>query len=108
MTEPGPQRYRKRPTEIQAMFWNGRNTDLITKWCGTYRTDDGERRTIFTSPGAVTMGSGIPTADLWVEANKSIVMVQPNNWIARDRLGFYPIAAEVFNETYIGLDDEEE
>lgn len=100
-----PHRYRRRPTEIEAMFFNGHNADLISQWCGEYRTDDSEPRPVFEFPGAVTMATG-PAADLWVGANYSIVMVRPDTWIAKDKLGFYPIDPAVFSETYFLVEGE--
>lgn len=114
-----PQKYRKKPVEIEAMQWGGTNVDDCYSWgvlpsggairgsvlqCFVPMDDDeivdtlsAEQYEHFKDIGA--------TAALWVAANSAWLPLHTGVWIAKDRHGFYPIKADVFEATYTAVPD---
>lgn len=117
-------RYRKLPTEIEAMCWDG--TPLsgyeLVDWTMTIVNDT-------YMPGFVLLGSARAaqllgdgaeydhqavmkdkgaTAALYVAANQAWLGLDQGEWVAKDSQGFYPIKAEVFTKTYelVGKHDD--
>lgn len=87
-----PTRYRKRPIAIQAVQFDGTNTDQITEWTsGMFgrvypddRTDDPEI-----------------VATVFDQLHSTWVGVKLGDWIIRGIQGeFYPCDADVFAQTY--------
>ncbi len=75
-------RYRRLPTEIEALRWTGNNFPEVEQWCGDHAK------------------ANLLRLRLFVSANCAWVDLEPGEWIARDRHGFYPIKDDVFIETY--------
>lgn len=78
-------RYRKRPVEIEALQWTGNNGADLQSWCG-------EDRFLFSDKDG--------SACLYVAANDAWLDLEKSEWIAKDRLGFYPIKNDMFHESY--------
>ncbi|RIS87420.1 hypothetical protein [Mycobacteroides abscessus] len=86
MTEP--QRFRKRPVEVEAVQWDGTNDAEIRAWGADFwpiepedRTDDPDRT------------GQLGTYSSWVG-------VPDGTWIVKDDKGFHPCEPDVFAETY--------
>jgi hypothetical protein len=83
--------YRKRPVEIQAIQWTGRNTAQICTWVGGKTRDIsllGERAAL-----AIHTLEGVMRADV-------------GDWIIRGIKGeFYPCKPDIFEATYEPVDD---
>lgn len=76
-------RYRKLPTEIEAMRWTGYNYGEVLTWCDDHIQINAEG-----------------DARLFVQANMAWLALDWGEWVARDRHGFYPIKDDVFLESY--------
>lgn len=78
------QRYRKKPVEIEAMQYDGRNTVEVAEWL---RASD-------VKVGWSNAAMIIPTLEGRMEAS-------PGDWIIRGVKGeFYPCRADIFEATY--------
>ncbi len=78
------QKYRKKnPQPVEAMQWTGDNLQEIKGWTG---------EDLFEQSGDEFF--------LYVAANKAWLTIQVNEWILKDKLGFYPCADSVFQESY--------
>lgn len=90
-----PQRFRKKPVEIEAIRWTGTNDEEIRKFLGWqgendindwpaeyhFRSDDGANLTIHTLEGDMRASTG--------------------DWIIRGVQGeFYPCKPDIFEATY--------
>lgn len=80
-----PARYRRIPTEAEAMQFDGTNLRFITAWIGEQRI----KRIPFST-----------RVCLWVDANHSWVDITTGEWILQDSLGFYPCSDKIFKDTY--------
>lgn len=89
--------YRKRPTEVEAIQFTGKNHDEIKNFVGSH--------TIIDTP-AFRYGpvDGAP-AELWVAANNSWLPIEAGEWVIQDSLGFYPCKEDKFAETYDEVDE---
>lgn len=85
-----PQKYRKRPVEVEAEQWLGDNEAVMVQWVG-------DRFEVLTEPDGENPDH---TAALLVDANSVRVGIEAGEWIIRDSRGFYPCKADVFAETY--------
>lgn len=80
-------KYRKKPLVIEAIQWNGKNTEAATKFIIDGGGDCFLARTIDTP-------IYIKTLEGTIEANR-------NDWIIKGVNGeFYPIKDEIFKKTY--------
>lgn len=103
MTEP--KKYRRKPTVVEAIQWDGHNLADVQKFVGIMSNMDGDASTVrFLGPRALDDdGERIwinPAARLWVEANESWVLVPIGQWVLKDDAGFYPCKADIFAATY--------
>lgn len=88
-------RYRKKPVEVEAVRWTGDNADEMSAWMGADfdvldpadATDDPDQ-----------------TATIFVDANSRWLGIVTGEWVIRDRLGFYPCKAEMFEVAYERVD----
>lgn len=87
--------YRRRPTEIKAMQWTGDNEAEIAEWTGRAPIDDYPGFKVFLDRGPM----------LYVQANRQWLPLDVGEWIAKDKLGFYPIKDSVFRSTYDLLEE---
>lgn len=87
-----PTRYRKRPIAIQAVQFDGTNTDQIAEWT------DGMFGSVY--PDDRTDDPEI-VATVFDQLHSTWVGVKKGDWIIRGIQGeFYPCDADVFAQTY--------
>lgn len=91
--------YRRRPTTIEAIQWNGANLFEIMEF--TKSTFSGGKRAVnfLYEKGE--------KANLWVDANKAWLEIEVGDWIAKDKHGCYPIKDDVFGENYEEVEPSE-
>ncbi|RIJ76598.1 hypothetical protein D1871_11025 [Nakamurella silvestris] len=100
-----PQRYRRLPTVIEAVQWQGDKTsfDTIHEWTAGQHPPGNTGSGFLVLPPDLRQPpeewSGV-LGCLWVAANQTYVPVPAGQWVAKDSQGFYPIMAEQFAETY--------
>lgn len=80
----GPQRFRKKPVEIEAMRWTFDTVQAMKAWVGDHCYPDPSTRRL----------------KLFVQANAAWLYLNEGEWVAKDRHGFYPIKDDVFLESY--------
>jgi len=99
-------KYRKKPVIIEAVQFTGDNWAEMHAFTGhrnVETTSDPCMVDIFTEVGTylVTHLLGDTTkAELWVEANRSVLPIEVGEWVIKDELGFYPCKADRFDATY--------
>lgn len=98
-----PERYVKKPVEVQAIRWTGENASAVEAFVG------------LAPSGACAISIGAEwtvgtewSAELWVEANKQWLPIEIGEWIAKDRHGYYPIKNDVFTESYSPVQPEDD
>jgi hypothetical protein len=74
-------RFRRKPTEINAVMWTGENRKNVEKF------------------GAPVLGRN-GRLELYVAANKTWLPLEIGEYIAKDFLGYYPIKAEAIKQNY--------
>lgn len=94
-----PQRFRKKPVEIEAMWWDGTsiNGALIAEWC------DG----LYWAPGA--WDSETDSAYISVPGREGPTLASPGYYIIHNGHDeFYPCKHDIFEQTYepIGGDEK--
>lgn len=82
--------FRSKPSEIEAMQWTGDNFSEMKGWLG----EDAQK---VTEEKALRF---------WCAANDVWLLVPKGDWIAKDKLGFYPISAQVFSNRWTDNDQE--
>lgn len=88
----GPQRFRKRPVEVEAMQWTGDNAAAMRAFTGVHKTESGGEHLVFTTQS----GYG----ELFVAANGAWLPLEIGEWVLHDTRGFYPCKPDIFAETY--------
>lgn len=83
----GPAVFQKRPTQVQAMRWDGGNAVDLLAWGAPV-----------TAMEAV--GNGRPKLSLWVEARSSWVDVEVGEWIILNEHGFISTSPALFGHLY--------
>lgn len=85
-----PQRYRKRPVEIEAVQLTNRVTpDEVARWCGGR----------VTFPGGQYTGGGPILIE--IDTLEGVMTASPGDWIVKGVAGeFYPVKPEIFTATY--------
>ncbi|CPT77012.1 Uncharacterised protein [Mycobacteroides abscessus] len=93
----GPQRFRKKPVEIEAMRWDGTAEgataaiDWILSLGGTAR---------YYAPGEWDQGE-TDGAYLVIDTLEGRMLASPDDWIIRGVAGeFYPCKPDIFEQTY--------
>lgn len=106
MTTDAPRRFRKRPVEIQAMQWDGTNTEQVKAFVGP-RQQRGTETPVAVETGEegfllVDEVSGSLGADAVVfDRFHSWIPLTVGDWIVRGVRGeFYPCRADVFAQSY--------
>lgn len=87
-----PKRYRKKPIEITAIQWTGNNDLDIYDFVGA-------RKFVVIDPDDHGEDPDC-TAELFVSANSTWVLIETGEWIIRDARGCYPCKPGIFEETY--------
>ena len=82
-------RFRKKPVVIEAVQWNGENTDEIERFMGLL-------------PGGLDAGGrAVDSPWLLIPTLESPHEARPGDWIIRGVQGeFYPCKPDIFEETY--------
>lgn len=91
-----PQRFRKRPVEIEAMQWTGDNPAAMRAFTGMHATESGGEHFVFTTQS----GHG----ELFVAANGAWLPLEIGEWVLSDARGFYPCKPDIFAQTYDELE----
>lgn len=82
-------RYRKLPIEIDAVQWTGFNEAEIAVFMGLPGCGQPAR---FILDGGNTK--------IWVAANSAYLDIEVGEWVAKDKMGCYPIKDEIFQVSY--------
>jgi hypothetical protein len=77
----GVKRFRRKPTEIDAIQWTGFNRVGVHQFGARTKMEEGKLY-------------------LWVQANKAWLPLEQDEWIAKDFLGYYPIKHEAITRNY--------
>lgn len=86
MTQVRPVIATKRPAKVEAMKWDGTNTDELVSWVN--RTSAHQTAQLHPHEDFITLGDNVDT-------------VKPGNWVIRDQFNdFYPLPTEVFHAVY--------
>lgn len=90
----GPQRYRKRPVEIEAFALTDVNAAVVTGWINDH------------APGTATMRGGPEGgsvgATILIRTLEGNMLAEPGDFIIRGIAGeFYPCKADIFEKTYV-------
>jgi hypothetical protein len=93
----GPKTYLSKPSEIEALQWDGTNGAAVQAWAGADAFRYVEER---TDAALAKFGDLHPSAVLYVAANEAWLDLDWGEWVARDEHGFYPIKADVFERKY--------
>jgi hypothetical protein len=81
-----PQKFRKRPVEIEALRYTGTNAEAVRRWV------------YGDQAGAVPRYDG---DELQIETLEGIMRADPGDWIIRGVAGeFYPCKPGIFEATY--------
>lgn len=99
--------YRRKPTTIEAVRWTGDNAAELRSWAVMpdgvpcfVSMDEEDAETTLGAEVFERFGDSGTTAALWVAANTQWLPIADGEWVAKDKIGFYPIKDEVFIETY--------
>ncbi len=83
--EPTPERWRKKPVEIEAMRYDGENCVEIAQWLRVHDVRIGQTG---------TRKASIPTLE-------GTMYASPGDWIIKGVQGeFYPCKPDIFEQTY--------
>lgn len=86
----GPQRFRKKPVEIEAVRFDQSNGSVVAKWCGGRNQFEAKA----SDPTDIAEWIDIPTLEGTMRANLG-------DWIIRGVAGeFYPCKPDIFDATY--------
>lgn len=86
--------YRKIVVLREAIQWTGDNLDEVQSFTDPawFQKIDEEDRPNTADP--------VATAELFVTANNTWVLVYTNDWIIVDEAGYYPCSNEMFHKTF--------
>lgn len=88
----GPQKFRKKPVEVEAIQWTGKNPAAVRAFTGMHQIGNGGEHFVFTTQA----GHG----ELFVAANGAWLDIEIGEWVLRDARGFYPCKPDIFEQTY--------
>lgn len=84
-----PQRYRKKPVEVEAMQFSGENGLAIVSWATRFSIAD---------PDPISIGLD---GYLYIETLEGRMRVSPLDWVIKGVQGeFYPCKPDIFEATY--------
>lgn len=81
-----PKLFRREPTEILAIQWNGENVSAVQDFVGVVEAEGVSRGTKGFQVAGIK-----GTASLWIAANQDWLPIEVGEWIACDEHGCYPI-----------------
>lgn len=98
-------RFRKKPVEIEAVLWMGREEDLPAVFALVPRREDGS----FDLPRDVHVDAGLgfvpALGTLDIPTLEGVMTARPGDWIIRGVAGeLYPCKPEIFATTYEPVD----
>ena len=86
--------YRKKPVEVEAIFYDGKNGDEVSRWAGWM--------TVYAADDAAVHGD----EGLIVTTLNGTVRAFPGEWIVKGVEGeFYPCKHGIFEATYEAVPD---
>lgn len=90
--------YRKRPVVIEAFQWDGGdNTEELLEWTVEQGATPDDPVIQVDRLGEYR---NVHFIKLYVAANDEWLEIEPNEWVIKDKLGFYPCKDEIFQENY--------
>ncbi len=93
-------RYRKKPIEIEAVQFNGKNYPTVNQFVGKTFEVDGEFHWGFCPVEHLQREDGV-VAEVWDKLHATWVGVKAGQWIIKGVQGeFYPCDDSVFRDTY--------
>jgi hypothetical protein len=102
-------RYRRRPSDIEAVQFDGTNWVEMVGFTGVRQLEDGRTVPVFNRAGTFLISfigrTEKQVGELWVEANGAHVYIELGEWVAKDEKGFYPIKDDMFQKLYERLED---
>lgn len=97
-------KFRRRPGDIEAHQFDGRNWAEMMAFVGNRKTQDGKEVPGFLPIGTLfaVFAGRTPNerAELWVEANQTTVPIEIGEWVLQDEKGFYPCKDDIFQKLY--------
>lgn len=94
-------RFRKKPVEVEAIQWTGKNTREVKAWISeqigdldniavfVQRRSQNMTETLWGNVADPDWGKEV-TAALWVQANTTYLPLTTGEWVMHDQFGFYP------------------
>lgn len=96
--------YRKRPVVIEAFQWDGGdNTEELLEWTVEQGATPDDPVIQVDRLGEYR---NVHFIKLYVAANDEWLEIEPNEWVIKDKLGFYPCKDEIFREKYEEVVDD--
>lgn len=106
-------RFRKNPVEFEAVQFTGDNFDELREFTGVrIAPSTGEGIHIFNPIGTFIPDhqfqdrDPMPTAELWVDANRRWLPIVVGEWVIKDEFGFYPCQDEIMQKNSTPVDAE--
>lgn len=92
-------KYRKKPVEIEAVQFNGRNVGNIEVFIGK------KLKSRVFSDAAYQAGVAAPLFEIDIETLEGVMTASPNDYIIKGVKGeFYPCREDIFEQTYEKVD----
>ena len=83
-------KFRKKPVEIEAIQWTGKNAPEILSWCGQYHQAGGDKSAFINEQG-----------ELKIRTLEGEHLATINDWIIKGVSNeFYPCKPDIFEKTY--------
>lgn len=93
-------KYKKKPVEIEAVQFNGRNVGDIEAFVGK------KLKSRVFSDAAYQAGAGAPLFEIDIETLEGTMTASPNDYIIKGVKGeFYPCKPDIFKATYDPISD---
>lgn len=96
-------KFRKKPIEVEAVQFTGDNWAEMHAFTGhRLLSDQINMVDAFNPIGTYLTSAGRDNtyAELWVDANGTVLPIPVGEWVIKDSLGFYPCQEDKFTETY--------
>lgn len=93
------QKFRKRPVEVEAIQWTGRNMDAVCKFCADLvrKNKDGAMHLGFRGRSVVDPQNNV----VLIGTLEGVMEARAGDWIIRGVKGeYYPCKPDVFEATY--------
>jgi hypothetical protein len=99
--------FRRNPTEVEGRQWTGDNLFEMQIFVGYRPGYEGRPVPAFTPIGTYIPDFNHPkdNAELWVAANKGLMVIEKGEWVLQDELGCYPCKDEQLQKNYTKVMD---